>query len=657
VEAEAVVTGGAANNSERRVLLVAPTGKDAALTEAILDRIDVPCRRCGDLREVCEELDAGAALVLMMEEALTPDGHRRLVEWLGRQPPWSDLPIVVMARPGAESAAVAQSMDLLGNVTVLERPTRIASLVSAVRTALRARQRQYQMRDDLADRERAVATQALLAAIVASSDDAILSTTLDGKILTWNVGAERLLGYSAEEAIGRSITMLTPPDRDEEPLRLLECLRRGQRVQHYETVRVAKNGRHLDVSLTMSPIIDVNGRILGASKLVRDVSQTKRAEAALREADRRKDEFLAILAHELRNPLAPIRNSLHILRMTWARDAGAARVGEMMERQVSHMVRLVDDLMEVSRITRGKIGLRKEPLAIAAIIDGAVETSRPLIEARGHRLELEIPSEPLALEGDPVRLTQVVANLLNNAAKYTDPGGRIALAVRREGDAVVISVADTGAGIPPDMLHRVFDLFIQGDGNAERVEGGLGIGLTLVKTLVEMHGGTVAAFSEGAGRGSEFVVRLPLSPPAETAGSSARSVASDVVLRRRVLVVDDNRDAADSLGTLLELLGADVRVVYNGPEAIEALDTYHPSVVLLDIGMPGMDGYEVARRIRELSEPHDVTLIALSGWGQEEARQLSQRAGFDYHLVKPADASTLESVLISLEARTGRRPA
>jgi PAS domain S-box-containing protein len=643
------VTPGAADNPERRVLLVAPTGKDAALTAAILDRSGVPSLRCGDLGEVCDELDAGAGLVLMAEEALTSPGHRRLAQWLGRQPPWSDLPILVVARPGAESTVVTQSMDLLGNVTVLERPTRVASLVSAVRTALRARQRQYQIRDDLADRERAVATQALLAAIVASSDDAILSTTLDGKILTWNVGAERLFGYSAEEAIGRSITILAPPERGDEPRRLLECLRRGQRVQHYETVRVAKGGQDLEVSLTMSPIVDVSGRILGASKLVRDVSQSKRAEAALREADRRKDEFLAILAHELRNPLAPIRNSLQILRMTSARDSEAARIGEMMERQVNHMVRLVDDLMEVSRITRGKIGLRKEPVAIAAIIEGAVETSRPLIEARGHRLELEVASEPLAIEGDPVRLTQVVANLLNNAAKYTDPGGRISLTVRREGAAVVISVVDTGTGIPPEMLRRVFDLFTQGERNAERVEGGLGIGLTLVKNLVEMHGGTVAAFSEGTGRGSEFVVRLPLSSPAESASSSDASVGPDPVLRHRVLVVDDNHDAADSLGTLLEMLGADVHVVYNGPDAIEAIRTYRPSVVLLDIGMPGMDGYEVARRIRKLSEPQDVTLIALSGWGQDEDRQRSQRAGFDYHLVKPADASALESVMISLE--------
>ncbi len=451
-------------------------------------------------------------------------------EWLARQPPWSDLPVLVLARPGADSAAVAQAMDLLGNVTVLERPTRVAALVSAVRTALRARQRQYQIR--------------------------------------------------------------------------------GHLMAH------------------------------------------KRSEEALRDADRRKDEFLAILAHELRNPLAPIRNSLHILRLTSPNDPTAERVAEMMERQVNHMVRLVDDLLEVSRISRGKIELRKEPVEVAAVVRSAVETSRPLIEAGGHRLALAIPPEPLTLEGDPVRLTQVVANLLNNAAKYTDAGGRIWLTVRREGGEVAISVRDTGRGIPPDMLPRVFELFMQIDRQPSRAQGGLGIGLTLVKSLVEMHGGSVEAHSEGPGRGSEFVVRLPLSGVGAPAHASPRAASpSPVLAARRVLVVDDNRDAAESLDTLLQLLGADVQVAYSGPEALEALSTYKPSVVLLDIGMPGMDGHEVARRIRQRPESKDVTLIALTGWGQEEDRDRSQLAGFDHHLIKPADIDALQNLLVSLEDR------
>jgi len=314
----------------------------------------------------------------------------------------------------------------------------------------------------------------------------------------------------------------------------------------------------------------------------------------------------------------------------------------------------VDDLMEVSRITSGKITLRKEPVEVAAILRTAVETSRPLIEAAVHKLSLTIPSEPLTVEGDPVRLTQVVANLLNNSAKYADTGGQIWLTARRDGDGVAISVRDTGAGIPPEMLSRVFDLFAQVDGHSGRAQGGLGIGLTLVKSLVEMHGGSVRAFSEGIGCGSEFIVRLPLTA-SHAAGRSTSKSRSPVLAARRVLVVDDNRDAADSLALLLELLGAEVRVAYDGPEALDALATYDPSVVLLDIGMPGMDGYEVARRIRQQRASPDVTLIALTGWGQEADRHRSRTVGFDFHLIKPPDVSALQTILVSLEGQPGGR--
>ncbi len=646
------MTDGDRESLEQRVLVLAPTSKDAALTQAILGRAGVTCVCCTNLEQVCAELEVGASAVLLVEEAVNPDRGDCLPAWLARQPPWSDLPVLVLARPGADSAAVAQAMDLLGNVTVLERPTRVVSLVSAVRVALRARQRQYQIRNHLREREQTIAAQAFLAAIVASSDDAIISKTLEGVILTWNEGAERLFGYSAEEMIGRPITLLIPPERlNEEPV-LLARLRQGERIEQYETVRVTKDGRRIDISLTVSPVRDHRGKVVAASKVARDITQRKRSEAALREADRRKDEFLAVLAHELRNPLAPIRNSLHILRMLGQNDPTAERVGGMMERQVDHMVRLVDDLMEVSRITRGKIELRKELVEVAAIVRSAVDTSQPLIESAGHRLVLALPPEPLTLNGDSVRLTQIVANLLNNAAKYTDPGGQIWLTVRREGDEVAILVRDTGVGIPPDMLPRVFDLFTQIDRHTERSQGGLGIGLTLVKSLVELHGGTVTAHSEGTGRGSEFVIRLPLTKSPVTPSLSVKAVSRSVVLPpRRILVVDDNQDAADSLGTLLELLGAEVRVVYNGPDALDTFATYKPTVVLLDIGMPGMDGHEVARRIRQHPQTQDVTLIALTGWGQEEDRSRSQTAGFDHHLIKPADVSVLETLLMSLGDR------
>jgi PAS domain S-box-containing protein len=636
---------------EQRVLILAPTGKDAELTSSILNRADVASTCCSDLPEICREMEFGASAVLVAEEAVGPNQNTYLEEWLTRQPSWSDLPVLILARPGADSAAVAQSMDRLGNVTVLERPMRVAALVSAIRTALRARKKQYQRRDDLAERERLFQEQAYIAAIVASSDDAIISKTLDGVIRTWNEGAERIFGYSAAEAVGRPITLLIPPERlDEEPA-LLDRLRRGERIEHFETIRITKDGQRIHVSLTVSPVRDSKGNVVGASKVARDITQRKQAEEALREADRRKDEFLAVLAHELRNPLAPIRNSLHILRLSNRLDPTAERVGQMIERQVNHLVRLVDDLLEVSRITRGKIELRREPVEVAAIVRNAVETSQPLIEAAGHQLAVSLPSEPMTVDGDPIRLTQIVANLLNNAAKYTDPGGQIWLTVRREQDSMALSVRDTGMGISAEMLPRVFGLFTQIDRTANRGQGGLGIGLALVKSLVEMHGGQVTARSEGLGRGSEFVIRLPLStaPSRETIPSESRPFP--ILTPRRVLVVDDNRDAAESLGMLLRLLGADVQIAFSGPEALEAISGFKPAVVLLDIGMPGMDGHEVARRVRGQLEFQDITLIALTGWGQEEDQRLSQAAGFDYHLIKPADVNALGTLLVTLDHR------
>ncbi|WP_292456034.1 ATP-binding protein [Methylibium sp.] len=326
-----------------------------------------------------------------------------------------------------------------------------------------------------------------------------------------------------------------------------------------------------------------------------DIDELRNAQQALQAADRRKDEFLATLAHELRNPLAPLRNAVHILQITHAPET-AGRVHAMMQRQIDHMVRLVDDLLEVSRITGGKIDLRRAPVQLAEVLRGAVETSRPLIEAADLRLEQHIGEESMLLDADAVRLAQVFANLLNNAAKYTDAGGRIELAARRENDQALVTVRDTGIGIAADMLPRVFDLFTQIDRDRGRSQGGLGIGLSLVKSLVGMHGGSVEAASAGPGHGAEFTVRLPLAPAGLQAEAANADSAAATPSAQRVLVVDDNVDAADSLGVLLEFMGASVKVVHDGPAALAAVQTHRPGVVLLDIGMPGMDGYEVARR-------------------------------------------------------------
>ncbi len=374
----------------------------------------------------------------------------------------------------------------------------------------------------------------------------------------------------------------------------------------------------------------------------------------IQENDRRKNEFLAMLSHELRNPLAPVRNAVHVIRqcgidhphLNWARD--------VIDRQVTHLVRLVDDLLDVSRITRGKIRLQRESVDVANVVASAVETSRPLVSLHGHELTVELPDRPVHVMGDPARLAQILSNLVNNAAKYTPDGGRIWLTVEKEDGQIALRVRDTGAGIPKEMLSKVFDLFTQMDNSLDRAQGGLGVGLTLVRRLVEMHGGTVHAFSDGPGRGSEFVVRLQAetSAPPDTVKEPVWT-GGDLGRPLQVLVVDDNVDSADSLGELLRMSGYHVRVAHDGVAALEAVHSLRPDVVLLDIGLPGLDGYEVARRLRAHPDNAAMLLVAVSGYGQEEDRIRSRQAGFDHHLVKPVDFPTLEKVMTVVPSRNG----
>jgi signal transduction histidine kinase/CheY-like chemotaxis protein len=369
-----------------------------------------------------------------------------------------------------------------------------------------------------------------------------------------------------------------------------------------------------------------------------------RAEDALRESDRRKNEFLAILAHELRNPLAPIRNAAEILRRSWGDEHKVKPATEMIQRQVGYLVRLVDDLLDVSRISRGKIDLRREPTELGSVVQQAVETMRPTCDKFGHELTFRLPAEPTYMNADPVRLAQVIGNLLNNACKFTEKGGRIRLTVEREGPLAVIRVQDTGIGIAAEQLAPIFDMFTQVDVSLKRSTGGLGLGLTLVKSLVEMHGGTVEARSPGIGRGSEFIVRLPLL--SETPPSRLETRAEPVATGgRSILVVDDNRDAAESLATLLRMAGHEVHIAHHGREAIELAASLPVDAILLDIGLPGLDGYEVAIRIREQPRGKDPLLVAVTGWGQEEDRRRSEDAGFDAHLVKPVDFAALTKLL------------
>jgi len=658
---------------------------------------------------------------------------------------------------------------------------------------------------DISERKQAEEAMARLAAIVASSEDAIVSKTLDSIIRTWNAGAERLFGYTAAEAVGQSILLIIPPERHAEERMILDHLCRGERIESFETVRVAKDGRRIDISLTVSPLRDSDGQVSGVSKIARDITAQKRllehereqarllrevaaaaltihsagslgsilgvvagearrilgthqgdaslapddaeprerpAEAAalladlaqevcrtnwpvrltpaeltnhaaarglpvpaaptgwlaapfvgrggrnlglvhvagktageftesdeailvqlahiaavaienarlnceLRDQDRRKDEFLALLAHELRNPLAPLRNGLQVLRLAGATSEAGDHARAMMERQLGHMVRLIDDLLDVSRISRNKMELRRSWVPLADIIGSAVETARPMMEAAGHELTVALPPEPVYLDADLTRLAQVFGNLLTNSAKYTEPGGRVWLRARRDGAQVAVDVQDTGIGIPVEAQPTIFDMFSQVDRSIERSTGGLGIGLALVKGLVEMHGGTVSVASAGPGQGSTFTVRLPLAPARpEPAAASAGAPAAGA--QRRILVVDDNHDAAQSMAMMLQLLGNVVRTAHDGLAAVEAAEQLRPDVILMDLGMPRLNGLDATRLIRAQPWGTGVTIIALTGWGQEVDRKQSRLAGCDGHLVKPVSLPDLENLLAEL---------
>jgi signal transduction histidine kinase len=506
---------------EERILLLAPTKRDAAAADRLFESVGIALTLCDNLSEVCSEMERGAAVAIVPDEAVLNDKETRLARVLSEQPAWSDFPLIVLTPP-QQTGAAANGLESVGHMTLVRRPVEIHSLASTVRAALRDRRRQYAMRAELAERER----------------------------------------------------------------------------------------------------------------------QAK----ALREADRRKDEFLAMLAHELRNPLAAVRNAVTVLKLSpdeesrnWASD--------VVERQTRQLVRLIEDLLDVSRITSGKIRLRKDYVDAGSILDQAVESAQPLIDDRRHALTISIERGKLPLHVDAARVEQIVVNLLTNAAKYTDSGGRIWLTAKPEGDQVVISIRDDGIGIPPEKLPEMFRIFSQGDRSLARSEGGLGIGLTVAQKLSEMHGGSVEARSEGPGKGSEFIVRLPRARPPKEPGTNARGTLHSSGRGFRILIVDDNVETARGMERLLKLLGNDARTVYNGRAAIETARTFGPDFVLLDIGLPGMDGYEVAATLRSDSIHKDTVIIAVSGYGQEEDKRRSLAAGFNHHLVKPVDFDALIALL------------
>jgi len=518
---------------------------------------------------------------------------------------------------------------------------------------------------DTEERERLIAEseqqRRVYETALSNTPDLVYIFDLDHRFSYANAALLKMWGKTREEALGKTcIELGYEPWHAEMHDREIETVVATRAPIRGEVPFTGTNGRRV-YDYIFVPVMGPEGDVIAVAGTTRDVTERQQAEQAirdqaerLRESDRAKDEFLATLAHELRNPLAPLRNSLSLLEMAGPPDARTAPIHKMMERQVNHLVRLVDDLLEMSRVSRGTFALRKERVDIATVVRNAVETSEPLIRAAGHGLDIAVPEVPVWLEGDPVRLAQILANLLNNAARYTDDGGQITVRAHREGGSAVIAVCDNGVGIAAEALPRMFAMFTRGAPASARSQGGLGIGLALARRLAEMHGGTLDARSDGPGRGSEFTLRLPV---ADAPAQDTEAAAGDApaLTQQRILVVDDNRDAADSLGMILRFLGADVRIAEDGPEALAVFPDYDPAVVLLDIGMPGMDGYEVARTLRSRYPERATAIVALTGWGQAEDRRRAQEAGFDHLMVKPADIDSLQALLASFAERAPER--
>jgi PAS domain S-box-containing protein len=478
-------------------------------------------------------------------------------------------------------------------------------------------------------------TNRTLNAVIHASPAAIIISDLHGVIRLWNPAAERIFGWTAADVVGNG----WPGDRMRDELAtILEQVARGEEVRGYETRRVRCDGKLIDVALWAAPVQRPDGETQALAVFI-DITDRKLAEESARTADRRKDEFLAMLGHELRNPLAPILTALELMRLR--QQTGGERERETIERQTRHLVRLVDDLLDISRITRGKIDLRKNRVDLGAAIGAAVEMASPLLEQRNHHVSIAAPRGLVFVDGDEFRLAQVFQNLLTNAAKYTPSGGSITVRLRAQDDCAIAEIEDNGVGIAADVLPTIFEPFVQGAQKLDRSQGGLGIGLTLVRSLTELHGGRVDVFSAGPGQGSRFTVFMPLSPCMPRLIQRTPEGAPRLGgARRRVLLVDDNRDAAEMLAELLRTAGHEVVVAFDGPSALGTLGGFRPDIALLDIGLPVMDGYDLARKLKD-ALPATPRLIAISGYGQEHDHRRSQEAGFDAHLVKPVQAAQL----------------
>ena len=494
------------------------------------------------------------------------------------------------------------------------------------------------------DTARRRASEQRLATTLRSIGDAVIATDENGVVNLSNPPAETLIGWKAGEALAKPVDevfrIINEESRAPAESPVSKVLREGRTVGlANHTLLIRRDGVETPIEDSAAPIIDDRGGILGVVVVFRDATGARAAEQALRDADHRKNEFLAVLAHELRNPLAPIRQASHIARSAAATPAQIGWSTGVIERQVGHMARLLDDLLDVSRITRGTLEVRKSRVELASVIEAAIEMARPLFDERNHTLSLDVSSQPLPLDADPLRIAQVFANLLTNAAKYTSSGGKIRLSAASAGDYAEVRIVDNGVGMSGESLANIFQMFVQIASPLDRNESGLGIGLALSKALVELHAGTIEASSPGPGQGSEFLVRLPLARERRVEAPKSAAPAPQRAASLRIVVADDNRDAAATLAALLELSGHEVAVVNDGAAALEAIEESRPDIALLDIGMPTLNGYDIAKRVRATEWGGAITLVAVTGWGQDADRDQAFAAGFNHHWVKPVDSA------------------
>jgi PAS domain S-box-containing protein len=658
---------------DQHVLLLAPTSRDGEATASVLASAGIQCRVCSSLDALCYLAEKGAAAVIIPEELMLTNDADQLTDLLRRQPVWSDLPVIVLTSSGVESIAVERAIKMLGNVSLIERPMRISTLVSVVRSALRARNHQYQVRGYLLQSEQTRQRLARDALLLSHVQDSVIVTDLDGIVIFWNEGAKRLLGYDSTEMVGKFYADRLPePARSQVTDWIKKIAVEGQEFQG-QWLETRKDGSTVWIEATTRRIADAAGKPVGIMGVSRDITERAKLLEAERTArmeaersSRMKDEFLATLSHELRTPLNAILGWSQILA-TGDNDPEEISEGlRTIERNARAQTQIIEDLLDMSRIISGKVRLDVQPMDLTSVIRQATDTVRPAADARGICMQLELDPSVGPMTGDPSRLQQVMWNLLNNAIKFTPRGGQVQVTLRRADAQVQIDISDTGEGIKPDFLPHVFDRFRQADATTTRRHGGLGLGLAIVKQLVELHGGSIKAASAGIGKGTTFTVTLPIAvlapeppvdlprrPPVVVSGAKAKLEIGTALNGVKVLVVDDEPDARALVKRLLEDCNAIVTTAAGAAEALDAFRAHPPDVLVSDIGMPSEDGYSLIQKIRALqpTQGRNVPALALTAYARSEDRMQSARCGFQNHIAKPVEPAELITMVATLARR------